>query len=148
MSQALAPIDGSKPLENEKHERFAQAITSIHFGNRVQSYAHAFGYDLDNPKKGDYELCAQQGSKLAKDPKVVARVMALWGAQVMTMEQVRSKLAYNAMQVDDIGGSNKALELHMKFIEGMEERHRLTIEADLRKWADEEAANEERQLGE
>lgn len=71
-----------KKALSPKQELFCQLITNDEecFGNAVQSYAQAYGFDLSDPKA--YEVCGTAGPRLFRNVQIKLRINVLLDLQV------------------------------------------------------------------
>ena len=105
MSKKLAEVeyDGSTPLKNKQHERFAFlfGVERETFGNATQSYAVA--YDKEIKDKKQYAVCRANGSRLLTDANIMKRIDYFISELVMNDSTVDAELAYVISQKGDLG---------------------------------------------
>ena len=89
---------------NPKQKRFSEIYInpeeSKNFGNLTLAYQEA--YDIDKTKKGWYDVCSVNGSRLIRNAKIIAYTNFLLGLQGLNDAFVDNELLYVLKQREDL----------------------------------------------
>lgn len=109
-----------------KWELFCQYYVGDYetFGNATQSYAKAYGKDLNN--KAIYASCRTQGYRLLTNNDILDRINQLLVELVMNNTSVDAELGFLIMQRVDFGSKIQAIREYNKL------KQRITDKLDVR----------------
>lgn len=110
----LGPTGNKKMTLNAKRELFCSLYASDRefFGNGVESYAEAYGFDLSNPVK--YKAAVNGASRLLTKADVLSRIHELLENATLNDDWVDKQLAFVITQHADFGAKMSAIREYNK----------------------------------
>lgn len=97
------------PLQNKKHELFAQYYAGRCACNGIKSYCMAYNLNHKNPK--DWETAHKKAYRVVAKVGVQERINELMADNFLTDERIRQRIAQYALQGEDTGAALTALKL-------------------------------------
>lgn len=110
----LAPTGEKRMILNVKRELFCKLYASDRefFGNGVESYAEAYGFDLSNPAK--YRAAAAGATRLLKDVNTLSRIHELLENVTLNDEWVDKQLGFVITQHADMASKMAGIREYNK----------------------------------
>lgn len=123
--------DSSRDKLNPKQELFCQLFASDRefYGNGVESYAEAYGYDLNDQRK--YRTAGVNAYNLLKNPKILTRINELLEVGVLNDAFVDKELAFLITQSADLSTKRAAINDYNKLKQRILDKSKVELSGDL-----------------
>jgi hypothetical protein len=114
---------------NPNQEKFCHCYVSKEFfAHGVESYAEAYGINLDNKT---YNTCKVQASKLLTNPNILSRIRQLLDLSGLNDEYVDREMLFVITQNSDLNAKMKGIDSYNKLKSRIVEKTEATLKGNI-----------------